>query len=85
MSQDLRYQLDGPMRKVRKELGLPPLETTPVTDHGLPSIILEYPGNLTGEMVEKIRRNFQLEHMGLANAHKAMIFPEDMTCSTGPR
>ncbi len=24
--QDLRYQLDAPMRKVRKELGLPPLE-----------------------------------------------------------
>lgn len=73
--QNLRYQLDGPMRKVRADLGLPPLDLLQDTirDNSMPLCVLEHPGNLTAETVEALRGEWRARMSGPRVGHRLPI------------
>lgn len=90
MTDNIRYELDAPMRKVRAELGLDPLEPEPaeIVDDRIepPAGIIETDRQLTPEEIEEIRKEWRDRMSGPGNSHKPIIFPRaKFTGSTGPR
>lgn len=82
-NQNLRHQLDAPMRKVRDELGLPPLgglDNIEPSDELLTQanqlMLLRKHGFITQE---EARDMFKGNHLGMLNAHKPLILEDKVT------
>jgi HK97 family phage portal protein len=52
--------------------------TTFFKNNGAPNIVIEYPGVLTNEAIEKIRKTWGDLHAGLHNAHKTAVLANGM-------
>lgn len=90
MTENIRYQLDAPMRKVRAELGLDPLEYKLPEQTGKdtepPVGIIETDYQLTPEEMEQLRKQWRDRMAGPGNSHKPIILRgAKYTTSTGPR
>ncbi len=89
--QDLRYQLDAPARKVREDLGLPPLgslsetlfnapiktpiRVSPLPGEKFPSFVIESSRPLTADEFKKVKEAWK----------KRASILNRFTTSTGPR
>lgn len=90
MTDNIRYELDAPARKVRADLGLDPLEPEPCEPFDdlsrLTSAIVETERELTPDERERLRKEWR-ERMSGPNHGRTMILEEGekFTTSTGPR
>lgn len=82
MTENIRYQLDAPARKVRADLGLDPLEpesAEPIDDQiRPPSGIIETDRQLTKAEAERIRKEWRERMSGPGNSHKPIIIFDDV-------
>lgn len=87
MTDNIRYELDAPARKVRADLGLDPLEPESgesVDDQGEPpAAIIETDYNLTPEEMEQLRKEWR-ERMSRPHAIPILTGAK-FTTLTGPR